>query len=307
MKEYKVSIIIASFNNFSLLKDCLNSLENCTQGISYEVIIVDNNSDEGTLNYLRSIKRTNYTIIYNKENLGFAKANNQGIKTAVGDYLVLLNNDTEVTNNWLDELIAVAESDEQIGIVGSLLFYPDGKHIQHAGVRVAINNRGGLLPYHTHSLDYYPDLYREIKTEQFQAVTGACMLVKRNTVNKIGLLDEGFINGYEDVDFCFRANSKGLKVFLAHKSKVYHYESMSKGRGDHCELNQNLLDKKWGGIIKSDVSFMHFIFEKDPIKRTYMKGIRHQSQLMPKFIAALGKRTTRRLERLSKYFSVVIN
>ena len=108
MKEYKVSIIIASFNNFMLLKSCLNSLENCTQGISYEVIIVDNNSDEGTVNYLKSIKKKNYTIIFNKENLGFAKANNQGLKVAVGDYLVLLNNDTEVTNNWLDELIAVA-------------------------------------------------------------------------------------------------------------------------------------------------------------------------------------------------------
>ena len=93
IKSYKVSIIIASFNNFMLLKSCLNSLEDCTQGINYEVIIVDNNSDEETVNYLRSIKRTNYTIIYNKENLGFAKANNQGIKIAGGEYLVLLNND----------------------------------------------------------------------------------------------------------------------------------------------------------------------------------------------------------------------
>jgi len=301
MKEYKVSIIIASFNNVSLLKDCLNSLENCTHGISYEVIIIDNNSDEGTVNYLKSIKNKNYTIIFNKENLGFAKANNQGIKIAVGDYLILLNNDTEVTNNWLDELITVAESDEKIGIVGSLLFYPDGRHIQHAGVRVVLHH-GNLWPYHTHMLEYYSDLFNEIKTEQFQVVTGACMLVKRDTVTKIGLLDEGFINGYEDVDFCFRANSKGLKVFLAHKSKVYHYESMSKGRHDHVMLNQNLLDKKWARIIKSDVSFMHFVSERIHIKQAYMEAIsRHQPQLMPKFIAALGKRTTRRLERLTKY------
>ena len=82
---------------------------------------------------------------------------------------------------------------------------------------------------------------------------------------------------------------------------------MSKGRDDHAMLNQNLLDKKWGRIIKNDVSFMHFVFERILIKRTYMKGIRHQSQLMPKFIAALGKRTTRRLERLSKCFSLIIN
>ena len=301
MKEYKVSIIIASFNNVSFLKDCLNSLEDCTHGISYEVIIIDNHSDERTVNYLKSIKKKNYTIIFNKENRGFAKANNQGMRIAVGDYLVLLNNDTVVTNNWLDELITVAESDEKIAIVGSLLFYPNERHIQHAGVRVALHHRN-LWPYHTHMLEYYSDLFNEIKTEQFQVVTGACMLVKRDTVTKIGLLDEGFINGYEDVDFCFRANSKGLKVFLAHKSKVYHYESMSKGRHDHAMLNQNLLDKKWARIIKSDVSFMHFVSEKIPIKQAYMQAIsRHQPQLMPKFIAALGKRTTRRLERLTKY------
>lgn len=301
MKEYKVSIIIASFNNFSLLKDCLNSLENCTQGISYEVIIVDNNSDEGTLNYLRSIKRTNYQIIYNKENLGFAKANNQGIKLAVGDYLILLNNDTEVTNNWLDELIAVAESEEQIGIVGSLLFYPDGRHVQHAGIRIA-KNGDNLWPYHTHLLEYYTDHYNEIKTQQFQVVTGACMLVKRDTINKVGLLDESFINGYEDIDFCFRANSNGLKVFLAHKSKVYHYESVSKGRNDHTSLNQDLLNKKWSGIINTDVSFIHFVSERIPIKAKCMKEIAQQPQLEPKFIAALGKRFVRRIENLSKYY-----
>jgi len=301
MKEYKISIIIASFNNFILLKSCLNSLENCTQGINYEVIIVDNNSDEGTVNYLKSIKKTNYTIIFNKENMGFAKANNQGIKIAVGDYLVLLNNDTEVTNNWLDELIAVAESEEQIGIVGSLLFYPDGKHIQHAGVRIA-RNGGNLWPYHTHLLEYYTDLFNEIKTEQFQAVTGACMLVKRDTINKVGMLDESFINGYEDLDFCFRANSKGLKVFLAHKSKVYHYESVSKGRNDHTSLNQDLFHKKRGGIINADVSFTHFISERIHIKATCMKKIRHQPQLVPKLITALGKRSVRRIEILSKCY-----
>ena len=91
-----------------------------------------------------------------EKNLCPAKANNQGIKIAVGDYLIVLNNDTEVTNNWLDELITVAESDEKFGIVGSLLFYPDGRHIQHARVRVAINNRGQLWHYHTHMLEYTP-------------------------------------------------------------------------------------------------------------------------------------------------------
>jgi GT2 family glycosyltransferase len=252
-------------------------------------------------NYLKSIKKTNYTIIFNKENLGFAKANNQGIKIAVGDYLVLLNNDTEVINSWLDELIAVAESEEQIGIVGSLLFYPDGKHIQHAGVRIA-RKGGNLWPYHTHLLEYYTDLFNEIKTEQFQAVTGACMLVKRDTINKVGMLDESFINGYEDIDFCFRTNKNGLKVFLAHKSKVYHYESVSKGRNDHTSLNQDLFDKKWSGIINADVSFIHFISERIHIKATCMKKITHQPQLVPKLITALGKRSVRRLEILSKCY-----
>jgi len=298
MKEYKVSIIIASFNNFMLLKSCLNSLENCTQGISYEVIIVDNNSDEGTVNYLKSIKKKNYTIIFNKENLGFAKANNQGLKVAVGDYLVLLNNDTEVTNNWLDELIAVAESDEQIGVVGSLLFYPDGKHIQHAGVRVARSPGGQLWPYHTHLLECYDDFCGSIETEQFQAVTGACMLVKRDTITEVGLLDESFINGYEDVDFCFRTNRNGLKVFLAHESKVYHYESMSDGRDSQTRLNQNLLDKKWGNIVVPDASFTQFVSEKIPLKKQCLKAL--APHLVPKLIAALGKRSVRQLKNLSQ-------
>ncbi len=301
MKEYKVSIIIASYNNFMLLRNCLNSLENCTHGINYEVIIIDNNSDEGTVSYLRSLKKANYTIIFNKENLGFAKANNQGMKIAVGDYLVLLNNDTEVTNNWLDELIAVAESDEEIGIVGSLLFFPDGKHVQHAGVRVASNGCGGLWAYHTHSMEYYSDHFKDIKTEQFQAVTAACMLVNKNTITKIGLLDESFINGYEDVDFCFRANKNGLKVFLAHKSKVYHHESVSKGREDYAMHNQSYLDEKWVGIIKPDASFMHFISERILIKQKMKKITRCKPELVPKLVTALGKRSFRRLERLFRY------
>jgi len=304
MNKYKVSIIIASFNNFMLLKSCLNSLENCTQGISYEVIIIDNNSDEGTLNYLRSIKRTNYTTIYNKENLGFAKANNQGIKIAVGDYLVLLNNDTEVTNNWLDELIAVAESEEQIGIVGSLLFYPDGRHIQHAGVRVAINNTNNLCPHHIYQYEHIDDIFEEIKTEQFQAVTGACMLIKSDTINKVGLLDEGFINGYEDVDFCFRANRNGLKVFLAHKSRVYHYESMSFSRNDNEELNQNLLNEKWATIIKPDRIWVSFCCDQNDIKQKLIRNAitNNQSYWKSKSITAFGKKCTERLESLAKFY-----
>ena len=287
-----VSIVIPSYNNKNLLSQCVQSLITTDWHLVKDLIIVDNNSNKETKTYLKKINKEKIKIIYNSENIGFARANNQGIKIASGEYLVLLNNDTLVTKNWLIELINVAERDQQIGIVGSLLFYPDDKHIQHAGIRVAVNNLGDIYPHHIHRLEYFHDVRDRIKTEPFQVVTAACMLIKQTVVKKIGLLDEEFINCYEDVDLCFRAKHQGFEVYLAHKSKVYHYESMSPGRRDNENLNQHLLDKKWAGIMKPDRSWVAFCCGQTHLKQKYISDCvsNIDSGIRPKLITSFGKK-----------------
>lgn len=234
------SIIIPVWNKADLTRQCLEALAATTHGIEYEVIIVDNGSTDETPALLAGLGG-DVQVIRNQENLGFAKACNQGAKAARGRYLVFLNNGTIPQPGWLDALVREVEDHADVAVVGSKLLYPDGT-IQHAGVAFS---RAWFTPYHLYR-GCPADAPAVNRRREFQSVTGACMLVRREVFEEVGGFDEGYRNGFEDVDLCLKIKERGGRVVYQPKSVLYHLESRTPGRKDHDAENSRLLLARWG-------------------------------------------------------------
>jgi GT2 family glycosyltransferase len=226
MKVPRVCIIVLNWNGKELLKDCLSSLFKLTDYPNYKVIVVDNGSTDGSVEYVKK-NFPKADVLALDKNYGFPKGNNKGIKYALKKYkpkyILLLNNDTKIVQrDWLKKLIETAESDEKIGVVGCKLLYPD-KKIQFAG--------GSLFHGHIGYREYDKGQYDKICRPEF--ITGACFLIKKSLIDSIGLLDETL--GplfYEDVDYCIRAKEKGFKVIYNGFIKLVHKESVSARKVD---------------------------------------------------------------------------
>ncbi|HJT18925.1 MAG TPA: glycosyltransferase [Nitrospira sp.] len=238
-RTYVASIVIPVWNKMELTAQCLTRLAEVTKDVDYEVIIVDNHSTDGTAEFLRRIGG-DVRVISNRENVGFAKACNQGARMAKGRYLVFLNNDTIPLPGWLDALVAEAEAHREVGIVGSKLLYADGT-IQHAGV---LFMRNGLGPYHRYRLAP-ADLPAVNRRCELQAVTGACLLIRSSLFHDVGGFDEAFRNGFEDVDLCLKIKQTGHLVVYQPRSLLYHLESQTPGRKLYDEVNAELLRNRW--------------------------------------------------------------
>lgn len=271
-KSKTVSIIIPVFNNVEYTKQCLKALIENTPNSPYEVVIVDNGSTDGTKEALKCL-RGSVKIISNRENLGFAKACNQGAAAADGNYLVFLNNDTKVQPGWSRELVKVLENDPGVGAVGSKLLYPDGS-VQHAGVvMLEIEGENALLP--RHAFIQQPSDPNFINVPMlFQAVTAACMMVRKSDFARVNGFDESYWNGSEDVDLCFKLAEIGKKIVYQPKSVVTHYESKS-GKERHRGIRQNnkLLRERWANKIKPDI-----VVRNNQVR----EGISHIIQPYPK-------------------------
>jgi GT2 family glycosyltransferase/SAM-dependent methyltransferase len=238
-KSYVCSIVIPVWNRLDLTRECLMALSQIQDQPEYEVIVVDNGSTDGTQEFLQTLGG-DVQVIVNSENLGFAKACNQGAQASQGKYLVFLNNDTVPKDGWLRALVHEVESDEQVGIVGSKLLYADGT-IQHAGVVFA---RGHLNPYHLYqrfSADHPAVNHRR----EPQVVTAACLLIRRGLFDEVGGFDEGFRNGFEDVDLCLKSRQRGYRVIYQPRSVLYHLESQTPGRKAYDSENWRRLYERW--------------------------------------------------------------
>lgn len=213
---------------------------------SHEIIIVDNNSHDGTLNYL-----SNYDCIIkvNKNPKNFAASNNQGVSLAHGEYILLLNNDTYVTDSFLDKMLSTFQRDPKIGIVGCLLWkMGQPKVVQHAGVYFTEN----FVPYElgmanpaVPKISIQDERVKSIR--EVPSVTAACMLMKREVWDTVGGLDEGYHTGWEDTDFVLRAREKGYTVWYNGAAEVYHahFGSTSAGRFKFEAQNRTRYDDIW--------------------------------------------------------------
>ncbi|WP_240666550.1 glycosyltransferase family 2 protein [Longirhabdus pacifica] len=213
MVKPTASIIVLSRNGLDYTKQCVESIYQHTD-VPFECIFVDNGSTDGTVNFLNTLDHA--TVIANEENKGFAGGNNQGMKQACGDYIVLLNNDTIVTPHWLSRLIAWLENDKSIGIVG-----PRSNNVYSA-------QRVPTVPYSSQDdmHAFAAQWHEERKGKGFipHKLIGHCMVFSAALMEAVGGLDERFFPGnYEDDDLCLRVNIYGKKLWVADDVFIHHY------------------------------------------------------------------------------------
>jgi GT2 family glycosyltransferase len=232
--EPEVSIIIPSKNNHHILKQCINSIELKTTYQNFNILIIDNNSNEpATIQYINRLHTKKGVRVLSYDRLfNFSAINNFGVAQTDSELLLFLNDDTEVlTPDWLDRLIGYAQL-PHVGAVGAKLLYPDRKHVQHAGVVNLVNGPShAFLQAGTNDPCYFA---RAVLECDWLAVTGACLMVERTKFDSVGQFDESLPVAYNDVDLCFRLVEHGFYNVVSPGVKLIHYESYSRGM-DHAD------------------------------------------------------------------------
>ncbi|MBO7334465.1 MAG: glycosyltransferase family 2 protein, partial [Lachnospiraceae bacterium] len=233
-----ISIVIPNKDHKEDLKRCVTSILEKSTYTNYEIIIVENNSQDGkTFELYEELKETSdkITVVTYEGAFNYSKVNNFGVTFAKGEYILLLNNDTEViTVNWLEEMLMYAQR-EDVGAVGAKLYYAD-RTIQHAGVVIGLGaHRTAGHTHYKQSRENLGYMGRLCYTQDVTAVTGACLMVKRTLWDTVGGLDEGFEISLNDVDFCLKLRKKGYLNIFTPFAELYHYESVSRGLDDNGE------------------------------------------------------------------------
>lgn len=224
MTSPKLSVIVCSLNGERVLPACLSSLS-ASEGIDFEIIVIDNGSSDSTPELVRR-DFPNARLIQTGRNLGFAGGNNVGMQAARGEIFLLLNDDTEVPPDCLAKLCATFDADPKVGAAGCKLFYPDRKTIQHAGGVIFANGNTGHIGA------------REPDTGQWDAagerdyVTGAALALRRSALEEVGLLDPGFFPIYfEETDLQRRLVRAGWRIWYEPRAWLVHHESQTQGVG----------------------------------------------------------------------------
>lgn len=227
----KVSILIPNKDNINLLKTCIDSILKLTTYKNYEIVVIENNSEKKeTLEYYNEISKNENVRILNSgiKEFNYSKIINFGVQNVDSEFVIQLNNDTKILNSdWLENMVGYAQNKE-IGAVGARLYYED-KTIQHAGIIVGLSGIAGNmlvnLPYGKHA--YFG---REAATRNVAAVTGACLLCRRELYEEVGFMDEEkFKVAFNDVDFCLKLLEKGYRNIYNPYVELIHYESKSRG------------------------------------------------------------------------------
>lgn len=240
MSNPESTIIIPVHDKWELTRACLKSLAATLDKTRVEVIVIDNASSDATQEacaFLGSkLFGENFRYLRNNQNRNFAGASNQGAQAARGTYLVFLNNDTVSEAGWYEPLIEDFSAYPDLAATGPLLVYPDsgplGRTVQHLGILVTPYLKFGHL---YQGLPEASPLAR--KRRFFQAITGACFVIRKTLFMDVGQFDEGYINGFEDLDLCGRLCAKGWRFTINPNSVVVHHESQTPGR--HARESEN--------------------------------------------------------------------
>jgi GT2 family glycosyltransferase len=223
-----LSIVIVNWNTIGLLRDCLRSIYATTRGLDFEVIVVDNASHDGSVEMARA-EFPQAILIANAENLGFAAANNQGLAIARGRYALLLNSDTVVLDSALQRTVAFADAHPEAGVVGCRTLNPDG----------SLQNTCFMFPSLLNWLLFATYLYRVFPRSRFfgreqmtwwarddvrevEVVTGCFMLVRREAIEAVGVMDPGFFMYAEETDWCYRFRRAGWKCLFTPDAEIIH-------------------------------------------------------------------------------------
>jgi GT2 family glycosyltransferase len=259
MKSKAVSIITIHRNNLRYLTKYLCAVQENTHHKNYEIILIDNKSDDLCLEEIakltdpETLPGLNIQVKFNREMKSFAENCNIGSEISAGDILCFLNDDTEVQPNWLTEMLKTLNR-SKVGIVGARMYFPT-LFIQHAGIAFHQNK----MPGHIWWNRLHKDDPRLLEEKEFKAITGGCMVIRKKLFESLGRFDENYkYAGYEDIDLCLRANKAGYKIKYCPKAEVIHHEKITQNKFDnntrdwYFQHNTDYFMKKWGDKIEPD-------------------------------------------------------
>lgn len=258
--EPLISIIIPTRDKPELLARCLNSVFDKTRYRRFEVVVADNGSAEQKtkelLAFWQEKEPERFRVIPMDIPFNYARINNAAAASAKGELILLLNNDMEViSSGWLEEMAGQAQR-PGIGAVGAVLYYPDDS-IQHAGVTLGLCGVAG----HGHKGFYrnQPGYFGRLLIDaNYAAVTGACLMVRKEVYTAVGGLDEALQVDFNDVDFCLKLIKKGLYNVVVPQAQLYHFESQSRGQGhtgeelERLQREVSLMRERWGEMLTND-------------------------------------------------------
>ena len=249
MKKVDVSIVIVSFNTRELTVECIKSIVRTVKKSSYEVIVVDNDSEDDSVKSLKHEARimnhgSTFKIIENKENFGFSKANNIGIKEAGGRYILFLNSDTVVYENTIDGMVKFMDQNKGAGAATCFVRLPNGNldDAAHRGFPTpwrALSHFSGLSKIVSHSkffAGYSLGHLSLSETHEIDALAGAFMIVRREAGEQVGWWDEDFFWYGDDLDFCYRLKEKDWKIYFVPEFEILHYKGASGGLKKHSKV-----------------------------------------------------------------------
>jgi O-antigen biosynthesis protein len=278
-----LSIIIVNYNVKEFLQNLIHSISKSSPKISREIIIVDNASNDGSVEFIKE-KFPEVNLIANNKNLGFSKANNIGMKLAKGKYILLLNPDTFVSEDTFEKMIEFFDSKPEVGLAGCKILNPDGT-LQLAcrrsfpGPWTSFCKVTGLSKLFSKTrlfAKYNLTYLNSDQTYEVDAISGSFMMFRKELYEKIGGLDENFFMYGEDLDFCYRTQKSGYKVYYVHSTQIVHYKGESTKRSSLDET-------------KIFYNAMH-LFVKKHLSGSFLVGIILQSAIaFRKLFAFLGK------------------
>lgn len=278
-----VDIIIVTYNAKDKLRHCLESVIKYTKGLKYLITVVDNKSIDGTRGFLKKHYKDKINLMVNEKNLGFSGAANIALKNTSAEFIVFLDDDTEVTKGWLKRLYQKLLDSPRVGIVGCKISYPNNR-IFSADLRLGMK-LAGKDEIDRGQRDY---------VKECDALVGACWLMKRELIKRVGFFDERFYPcQHEDLDYCLRTRLAGYKIIYNGKVKIIHHH-LFRDRGCFKRNTQKLF-KKWG----KDILHKFPLKDSDPRDIHLKHGIEYIRK--KKFSLALNE--FKKAESFDKIFS----
>ena len=256
-KNIVLSIVIVNLNTRDLTVGCIRSIEKEAKNLSFEVLLTDNGSNDGSVEAFKKITKESYwknrfTLILNDNNTGYAKANNQGARKAKGKYILLLNNDTIVHKDALQKLVEFAERTPDAGVVGSRLLNIDDTLQMSCYHFPTITN--AIKEYWLGQKGLFEKFApRGNKPETVDSVVGAAFLITPEAKKRVGILDERYFAYFEDIDYCRQTWKQGIKVYYLTESVITHYHGATfKKLANENERWKKLIpsSKVYHGLVK---------------------------------------------------------
>lgn len=237
-----VDVFVLNWNGRAYLDACLSSLAG-QRLPARRIVLIDNGSTDGSLDYVRE-RYPHVALLDNGRNLGFAAGNNAALRDNDADIVALVNPDVVPSADWLEKLVAALSSDARIAVAGSKLWYPDGITLQHAG---GVITHPQAMPGH-HGIGE-ADSGQHDTARECDYVIGGAVAIRREALEHVGLLDEGFFLYFEDVDYCFRARRAGFRVVYVPEASAVHVESATAVKGSFSYL-QRFHSGRWRFLLK---------------------------------------------------------